>query len=75
MFTIPEVFVDYPISVTHRVKTMILTLIVVHSFVTCSGLVMQVKGEDALGQQFGWIIRLRTKSRTQNTPYVCQFTI
>ena len=37
---------------------------------SCSGLVMQVKGEDALGQQFGWIMRLRTESRTQNTPYV-----
>ena len=32
------------------------------------GPVMQAKGEDALGQQFGWIMRLRTESRSQNTP-------
>ena len=30
---------------------------------------MQAKGEGALGQQFGWIMRrLRTESRSQNTP-------
>ena len=34
---------------------------------TCSGLVMQAKGAGALGQQFGWIMRLRTESRSQNT--------
>ena len=35
---------------------------------SCSGLVMQAKGEGALGQQFGWTMRLRTESRSQNTP-------
>ena len=28
---------------------------------------MQTKGEGALGQQFGWIMCLRTESRSQNT--------
>ena len=40
------------------------------------GLVKQAKGEGALGQQFGWIMHLRTESRSQNTPCnVCQFPI
>ena len=34
---------------------------------------MQTKGEDALGQQFGWIMRLRTESRSQNTPMYVNF--
>ena len=35
---------------------------------SCYGLVMQAKGEGALGQPFGWIMRLRTESRSQNNP-------
>ena len=37
---------------------------------SCSGLDVQAKGEGALGQQFGWIMRPRTESHSLSLIYV-----